>query len=124
MFYSLCPSQDSFHHPPLLLPGVCCVSTCSRSDVLIWMSHANFVPTDLVCGRANRQRRREVVSEGDGEDDDQEERLSQQQAGTFCVCFDVMRVMLLGLFFLLLLFYLDHISAVFSFLSIIILLLF
>lgn len=82
---------------------------------MIWMSHANFVPTDLVCGRANRQRRWEVVSEGDGEDDDQEERLSQQQAGMFSVCCDVMQVMLLGLFFLLLLFYLDPISAVFLF---------
>lgn len=33
------------------------------------------------------------MSEGDGEDDDQEERLSQQQAGMFCVCCDVMPVL-------------------------------
>lgn len=59
---------------------------CSRSDALSLVSHVNCVPTDLVCCRVNRQRRWEVMPEGDGEDDYKEERLSKQQTGMFSVC--------------------------------------
>ena len=56
------------------------------------VSRVNFVPTDFVCCRVNRQRRWEVMPEGDGEDDHQEERLSQQQTGMFSVCCEVLPV--------------------------------
>lgn len=65
MFSSLCSSNI------LLLFLV--VVLCAAGWMFCFGYHMLALFKLIWCGRAYRQRRREVVSEGDGEDDDQEE---------------------------------------------------
>lgn len=69
--------------------GVSVAVLHSSVQVVVLQGHSNGLLCFCFCLSLIRQRGRKVLSEGDGADDDQEKRLSQQQTSKLCLLFSV-----------------------------------